>query len=179
MVTFTPTGRQTFVACANALYAELADPDCPEMIRGPLAKLEGYGARFALLLHLCRWVCGEAQGEHVDESSVLGAAALVEYFKSHARRVYSHLQARPDDQRVARVIRWIQGHGGECTLRDLLRGNVGGCKRRQEAETLLQELVDRGLGQLRDVPVPGGRIQTRFSLHRGAFYSATGHGAVG
>ncbi len=179
VVTFTPTGRQTFVAHANALYAELADPDCPEMMRGPLAKLEGYGARFALLLHLCRWVCGEAQGEHVDEGSVLGAAALVDYFKSHARRVYSHLHARPEDQRVARVIRWIQGHGGECTVRDLLRGNVGGCKRRQEAETLLQELVDRGLGQLRDVPVPGGRIQTRFSLHRGAFYSATGHGAVG
>jgi len=179
VVTFTPTGRQTFVACANALYAELADPDCPEMMRGPLAKLEGYGARFALLLQLCRCACGEAQGEHVDEGSVLGASALVDYFKSHARRVYSRLQGRPEDQRVARVIRWIQGHGGDCTVRDLLRGNVGGCKRRHEAETLLQELVDRGLGQLRDVPVPGGRIQIRFSLHRGAFHSAAGHGDVG
>jgi hypothetical protein len=179
VVTFTRTGRQTFVACVNALYAELADPDCPDMLRGPLAKLEGYGARFALLLQLCRCVCGEAQGEHVDEGSVLGASALMDYFKSHARRVYSRLQARPQDQRVARVIRWIQSHGGECTVRDLLRGNVGGCKRRQEAETLLQELVDRGLGQLRDTPVPGGRIQTRFALHRGAPPPAISDGDVG
>ena len=43
VVTFTPTGRQTFVACANTLYAELADPDGPEMMRGPLAKLEAMG----------------------------------------------------------------------------------------------------------------------------------------
>jgi hypothetical protein len=179
VVTFTATGRQTFVAFANALYTELTDPECPEMMRGPFAKLEGYGARLALLLHLCRCACGEAHGEHVDEGSVLGASALVDYFKSHARRVYSRLQARPEDQRVVRVVRWIQGHGGECTVRDLLRGNVGGCKRRQEAETLLQELVDRGLGQLRDMPVPGGRIQTRFALHRGASPPAIRHGDVG
>ena len=89
VVAFTRSGRQTFVECANALYAELTDPDCPEMMRGPLAKLEGYGARFALLLQLCRCVCGDAHGEHVDEGSVLGAASLVGYFKSHARRVYS------------------------------------------------------------------------------------------
>ncbi len=178
VVTFTRTGRQTFVECANALYAELADPDCPDMMRGPLAKLEGYGARFALLLHMCRCVCGEAHGEHVDEGSVSGASALVDYFKSHARRVYSRLHARPEDQRVARVVRWIQGHGGECTVRDLLRGNVGGCKRRQEAETLLRELVDRGLGQLRDTPVPGGRIQTSFALNRGTFQSAVRNGDV-
>ena len=89
VVAFTRSGRQTFVECANALYVELTDPDCPEMMRGPLAKLEGYGARFALLLQLCRCVCGDAHGEHVDEGSVLGAAALVDYFKSHARRVYS------------------------------------------------------------------------------------------
>jgi hypothetical protein len=80
---------------------------------------------------------------------------------------------------VERVVRWIQGHGGECTVRDLLRGNVGGCKRRQEAETLLQELVDRGLGQLRDTPVPGGRIQTRFALHRGASPPAISYGDAG
>jgi hypothetical protein len=113
----TPTGRQTFVACANALYAELADPDCPDMMRGPLAKLEGYWACFALVLHLSRWACGEAQREHVDEGSVLGASALVDYFKS---------QARQEDQRMARVIQWMQGHGGACAVRDLLRGNVGG-----------------------------------------------------
>jgi Protein of unknown function (DUF3987) len=179
VVPFTNPGRQTFVEFANALYAELADPDCPDMMRGPLAKLEGYGARLALLLHLCRCVCGEAHGEHVDEGSVLGASALVDYFKSQARRVYSRLHLRPEDQRVERVIRWIQGHGGECTVRDLLRGNVGGCKRRQEAETLLQELVDRGLGQLRDTPVPGGRIQTRFAIHHGASPPAVSHGDVG
>jgi integrase len=50
VVPFTTLGRQTFIACANALYTEVADPHFPDTLRGPFAKLEGYGARLALLV---------------------------------------------------------------------------------------------------------------------------------
>ena len=61
----------------NVISAELADPECPDTLRGPLAKLEGYGARLALLVQLCRVVCEEAHGEAVDECSVQAADTLL------------------------------------------------------------------------------------------------------
>ncbi len=98
VVPLTSQGREAFIAFAIELYGELADPDFPEHLRGPFAKLEGYGARLALLLQLCRLACEETLGEAVDAHSVLGAAALVHYFKSHARRVYARLHATPEDR---------------------------------------------------------------------------------
>jgi hypothetical protein len=163
VVTFTPTGRQTFVACANALYTELADPHFPDTLRGPLAKLEGYGARLALLVQLCRLVCEEAHGEAVDERSVLAADTLVQYFKSHARRVYRRLQATPTEQRVARALHWLEMHRArEWTMRELLRAKVGGCATRQEMERLLGHLADRGWGYLRQRQTSNGITQLIF-----------------
>jgi Protein of unknown function (DUF3987) len=160
---FTPAGRQSFIEFANALYAELAEPDFPETLRGPFAKLEGYGARLALLLHLCRYVCGDAHTEQVDERSVLGAAALVHYFKSHSRRVYSRLHATPAEQRVIRALHWFEGHGArELTMRELLRAKVGGCTTRHEMELLLEDLVDRGFGHIRARQTLNGMTQTIF-----------------
>jgi len=150
VVAWDTTGRQTFIEFANELYAELADPDFPEMLRGPFSKLEGYGARLALLLHLCRLVCGEAPLEAVDKVSVLGAVALVHYFKSHARRVYARLQATPEDQQVARALAWIVRQGGQVTARALLRHHVGGVKTTSEAIQLLHTLEERGYGTVQE-----------------------------
>jgi hypothetical protein len=116
------------------------------MLRGPFSKLEGYGARPALLLHLCQLVCGEAPLEGVDKVSVLGAVALVHYFKSHARRVYARLQATPEDQHVARTLVWIVRQGGQMTARTLLRHHVSGVKTTSEAIQLLHTLEERGYG---------------------------------
>ena len=44
---------------------------------------------------LLRAACGEAEPDHVDEVSVAGAWALVDYFKAHARRVYQRLKTTP------------------------------------------------------------------------------------
>jgi hypothetical protein len=163
VVTFTPTGRQTFVACANALYTELADPHFPDTLRGPFAKLEGYGARLALLVQLCRLVCEEAHGEAVDERSVLAADTLVQYFKSHARRVYRRLHATPTEQRVARALHRLEMHRArEWTMRELLRAKVGGCTTRQEMERLLGHIADRGWGYLRQRQTSNGMTQIIF-----------------
>ena len=81
----------------------MASPGFPYVLGGPWAKLCGYGARLALILHLSRVACGvvELNGE-VDEVSMKGAVALVDYFKSHARRVYRlipvSLQEKRDGQ---------------------------------------------------------------------------------
>ena len=48
--------------------------------------------------HLLRQTCGEVDGEHVTGESVRRAALLVDYFKSHARKV---LAAMDPDKKTA------------------------------------------------------------------------------
>lgn len=162
----TQTGKVAFVEWVTSHYADLASPDLPPKLRGPWAKLEGYCARLALVLHLTRMVCGEAQQEDIDNVSVLSAALLVDYFKSHARLVYAHLHATPEEKRAEAARQWIVRHGGEATLRDLYRYKVAGCTTPKDAEALLDVLVSHGYGSLSDkVPPTGGHKRKVFRVH--------------
>jgi Protein of unknown function (DUF3987) len=165
VMTLTSDGRAAFVEFAKALYAQLADPNLPEHLRGPYAKLEGYTARLALLLHLCRLVAGEADHDAVDARSVAAATTLIAYFQAHMTRVYAQLWSTRADQRAATALRWIRIHGGACTVRDLQRHRVAGVTRASQAEKLVRDLVDLGAGQLRDRQLPSGRRQPVFVIH--------------
>lgn len=99
-MTFTDDGRETFIEWVNSHHKELTDPLFPENLRGPWAKMEGYCARLALILQECRYVAGEASSEEMDEISVENAAALIDYFKSHARKVYSRLHVTREDKQA-------------------------------------------------------------------------------
>jgi hypothetical protein len=162
---FTAPGRTAFIEFANALYAELADPALPDHLRGPWAKLDGYGARVALILHLCRVACGEADTDEVDEPSVRGMVRLMDYFQAHAQRVYARLRRTRADQRAEQACRWIHAAGGSCTVRDLQRYRVAGGRRASEADKLVRDLMDLGHGQLVERQLPSGRTQRLFVLH--------------
>jgi hypothetical protein len=165
VMTLTSDGRAAFVCAVNALYAQLADPALADLLRGPYAKLEGYAARLALILQLCRLVAGEAEHDAVDARSVTAATALIEYFKAHMHRVYIRLWSTRADQRAETALRWLQAHGGACTVRDLQRHRVAGLTRASQAEKLLRDLVDLGQGELRERRLPSGRTQRVFVVH--------------
>jgi hypothetical protein len=160
-VHFTPDGKAEWERWIRSHYAEESDPDLGDFLRGPWAKMRGYCARLALLLQLCRAAAGEAESESVEAVSVLGAAALIDYFKSHIRRVYARLHASPEEVRAARAVEWLKKHGGRASIRDLLRGKVGGTRRSEDAVTLMRDLAGRGYGA-----VEGGkrRDQLTFTL---------------
>lgn len=164
-MTLTAEGQAAFVRCVNDLYTQLADPELPDHLRGPDAKLEGYATRLALILHLCRLVSGEADAEAVEEQSVMAAIALVHYFQAHAKRVYARLRSTRADQRAETAIRWIQAHGGVCTVRDLQRHRIAGVTRASQAEKLVRDLIDLEAGELRERRLPSGRIQRVFVMH--------------
>jgi hypothetical protein len=94
------SGEAAWEAFTERHAAELNDPDFPEHLAGAWAKLRGYGARLALVVHLLRLVCGETDLDLVDGESMGRAAELVAYFKSHARKVYAEMVA---DARAARA----------------------------------------------------------------------------
>jgi hypothetical protein len=88
----------------------LDSPDFPDHLKGPWSKMRGYCARLALLIHSLRWACGEVEGDKsdVDAEDVKRAVKLVNYFKGHARKVYS---AMGGDSRVAgasKLLDWIK-----------------------------------------------------------------------
>lgn len=152
IVPFTPSGKSVWVEWINDHYKEQEDPSFPDNLRGPWAKMEGYAARLALILHMCRIASGEVTSEDVDEYSMTGAAALIEYFKSHAKRVYSRLKASPEEKRMMGAVEWIKRQGGKVTARDILRYKVAGVKSASDAKTLLRELESRGAGTLEEGP---------------------------
>ncbi len=154
---FSEEGKRAWVEFCDAHYSKLADPSFPVHLRGAWAKLDGYCARLALILQELRRACGEANSEAVDTVSVTGAWALVDYFKNHARRVYRRLRADADDKRAEGAANWIKARGGECRARDLIAYGVAGVKKASQAQKLLEDLVDRGLGRLEERPPRGGR----------------------
>lgn len=112
---WTEGGRRAWLDYVRQLATDLNDPSLPSTLRGPWAKLEGYGARLALVLHVCRSVTGETSAVDVDEQSMRSAARLVAYFQAHARRVYSFLgqdRAGPNGDCRA-VLEWMGRHKGE------------------------------------------------------------------
>jgi hypothetical protein len=161
IVTFTPSGHQAFKALVQELYQVLNDLDCPQHLRGPIAKLEGYAARLALILQCGRKAAGETDKGMVEARSVEGAVELVRYFLSHVRRVYAQLRTTPEDKQVHAILAWIRGHGMSTTAREVQMNGVAGVKSASEAKGLLAKLQDRGFGIVREGP--GKRVA--FFLH--------------
>lgn len=161
LLTFTPAAKVLWVEWIQDHYRNQHDPFFPVNLRGPWAKLEGYCARFALILQMGRVACEEARDGEIDEISMAGAAALAEYFKSHARRVYSRLHATEQDQNAIQAVAWLQKRGGSATARDLQRANVAGVNTAEAALALLRTLERRGYGSL----VANGKKRWLFTLN--------------
>ena len=75
-LSWTTDGKREWVDFETKHFREINDPSFPNRLRGTWAKMEGYCARFALIIHLCRYVAGEVQGESIDEVSVKAAGRL-------------------------------------------------------------------------------------------------------
>jgi len=156
---FTHDAKQLWRAWITDHYNEQEAPDFPENLAGPWAKLEGYTARFALIIHLARWASGEpVNAKAIDAASMACAAEITDYFKSHARRVYTHLHATPDDKRVLTAVAWIRRQPqGQTTARAILRAGVAGVHTSDEAKALLITLAERGYGACEEVGAPHGK----------------------
>lgn len=71
--------------------ARKCDLESNEALLGIYCKLEIYIIRFALIIQLARWTCGECDKEAIDIESVRRAIELVEYFRTTAIRVQTSI----------------------------------------------------------------------------------------
>lgn len=156
---------------------EANDPTFPPHLYGPWSKLRAYYFRFCLVLHCLRVVCGDDCGADVDEDTALRAAMLTDYFKSHLRATHRLITQRADDQLAEKAIAWIRAHGGRARPKDLIAARI--TKKATEAEALLKDLADRGLGTItQPPPVRGKPSSITFETHSGGLQIHTPEGAA-
>ena len=119
-------------------------PDFPDNLSGAFAKMAGYCARLALILQLVRHVCDGTDGNRIDHKSVLGAAALVTYFKSHTRLIHDRIHADKRECRVQKAVEWLRKRGGRSTGREMLNAKLGGVKDMDGVKILINDLISYG-----------------------------------
>ena len=102
-----------------------------------------YCARFALIFHLI----GEDRASlSVGVDALERAIALSEWFAHEVKRVIIRSRLDAHHSKLMDAVEWIARKGGRTTPRELVR-EYRQVKRTDEAEELLSELVQCGLGR--------------------------------
>ena len=133
------------------------------------SKLEGYAARFALVIHLVRYCSKDSallDFYQVDESSIGAGIRLSRWFGEESKRVYGILSESDDDQKQRSLIEWVQRNGGTATARELSRGPREYRSNNEHAKNALDGLVVAGMGRwsIDDHEGGQGRRSDRFTL---------------
>jgi hypothetical protein len=152
----TSEARDEWIRWYNSHNRQVRAETFPIMLIGPWAKLRGYCARLALIVHAMRWACGEAgeNVEAVDAESVRRVVRLIEYFKSHARRVYTRMPTSADDRQVERIAAWLRRKSDRWFRAwEVAKAGAGGLSGEgatEKTQGILDELHERGLVDRRE-----------------------------
>ncbi|MFZ4576387.1 MAG: YfjI family protein, partial [Phycisphaerales bacterium] len=170
IVTLTPEAKRAFVEFFNKHNKQQSE------LSGDLAaawsKLEGYAARFALIIHLVRYAANDPAVPSpltpVDETSMRNGIAMSQWFANETERVYAIMVESPGAKATRELVEWIAGRDGVVTANDLANGRREFKQNREGAELALVSLVERGLGDWEPVPPgsKGGRPTRRFRLRQ-------------
>jgi hypothetical protein len=158
---FTDSGKKAFRDWIDDHHSQMNESAFEYRLRGPWAKMEGYFGRLALILQMVACAFGEAASEDVDEVSAAGAAELIDYFKSHAEKVYTSLRATKEDKQLTALLQYLKRHGGKASIRDLSRSQH---LDKKDCTDLLTELGKQGFGKLTSVDYPSGQQGDGFEL---------------
>lgn len=167
LLRLTPEGKAAWVRFYNEHAAEQAELSGDEA--AAWSKLEGYAARFALVIHMARGAAGDStlrDPVRVDEASIAAGVTLSRWFGHEAKRVYSRLGESDEDAERRLLVAWISRKGGAVTVRDLARGPKPYRSNPERARAALSELVDAGVGawEWEATGAQGGRPPERFRL---------------
>ena len=162
--------KSAWVAFVNECGADQA-AHRDERLVAAWSKIEGYGARLALIIHTVRVAAGDTSvdPDRIDVDSVAAGIELARWFGREAERVYAILAETEDEQARRELCELIKSKGGSVSTRDLLR-----CTRQfataGAAETALRDLADAGLGRWVKAEPSGDRgrpADPRFALTTG------------
>ncbi len=164
LVMLSPDAKRRFQQFVNehgAEHVELTDD-----LSAAWSKLEGYVARFALILHLARAATGDADESVVDLTSLEAGITLSRWFGREAKRIYAMLAESNGDGERRKLVEWIDRKGGSVTARELQMGPRRFRASTEVAELALDDLVAARFGRWEPIPTTpkGGRDSRRFVL---------------
>ncbi len=137
-------------------------------LKAAWSKLEAYTARFALIFQLVDCASGEqrASADEIDESAMLSAIKLSEWFGNEARRVYRLFSEEERDREDRELFQLVTRMGGRVTVRDLMR-NSRRFANADTTEKALHRLVARKCGEweAKKPTAKGGRPSQTFQLY--------------
>jgi len=156
----SPEAKEQFKRFYNELADEIDKENNP-LIEASLSKMQGYTARFSLIIQLLN----HQQSTQVSERSVLHAISLSKYFIYHMRKTLSAISETDSVKIQLDAIEKIKAKGGTVTPRDLYRGGIKNCKNRGDAMKILKILESSGHGEIiHTTPKNGGRKSIKFTL---------------
>jgi hypothetical protein len=169
IVNLDTTGRQEWQRFTEEHAHEINGGALPPHLIGPWAKLKGYAARLALVVHYLRWAFDEAPDGDVDGISMARATTLVRYFKDHAKKVYAVMDADPKTAAGRKVLRWIAGQRkARFQKRDAYQALKGTFKTIDDLEPILTLLEKHGYIRSepsQDRPGPGRKPSPPYQVH--------------
>jgi hypothetical protein len=123
VVSFSNNGKAEFNRLHDAHVDEVNASDFPDALRGAWSKLEEYAGRFCLILALLRHAADPTTDANklplVGPDVARDAWRLVDYFKSHHRRVRASLEGQgmggaPEGARL--VLNWVKNHPDQVSI---------------------------------------------------------------
>jgi hypothetical protein len=168
-VRLTAEGKEEWKRFCTYHAQEMNDERFPDHLLGPWSKLKGYGARLALVVHFLRVALKDSSDEDVDGESVIRAVHLVDYFKSHARKVYATMDLDPCAAKAKKVLKWVaRKRLDHFTKRDAHNALQGTFKTVDDLEAPLGLLGRHGYIRVRPAPEhpgPGQKPSPTFEVH--------------
>jgi hypothetical protein len=174
VVLFTSNGQARWEELYNAHVAEMNVAEFPPSLRGPWGKLREYAGRLALILtlmhHAADPMADPLATPKVGPDRVDDAWRLIDYFKSHARRVHAAIAQGPETgemRAVKAILQWIQA-GSLLTFKERDLKQARRWIEQEDLENALSYLNARHA--IRSCPAPqtgskGGRPSSSYEVN--------------
>jgi hypothetical protein len=132
---------------------------------GPFNKMSDQILSISVIMHLLRCVC-ETKLDllTIDYTSFMCAWELINYFKTHLKKVYVKIETTIDEDRAIKAITRIKDLGGEVSMREAIQMKLVGCKKKSEVKELFETLADFGYGTVITIKPKRGPTAMKFSI---------------
>lgn len=166
-IILSDAAKARWIAWFNEHCNEINSSKLPYYLKGIWSKLQGYTARFALIIELSSVTKNKTEGLMISQESMDGAIMLTDYFKANARKVHELMNSSDMDKKITKTVEWLQNNDNKATLRQLYVNRVAGCKNHKEAMNIFTEMEYRNIGVIEEiVNASGGKKTYSFELDR-------------
>lgn len=161
MLSLTPPAKSLFIDFYNTHNEEQFQ--LSGNLGAAWAKLEGYTARFALVLTMLDWAFqggSSSPPQVVSPSAMRRAIELTQWFSHETRRIYSFLGSREAVKQYDKTLDFVRQNGGDVTAYELSR-KASAYKQDGSPEQALDRLAKQGFGRWEErKPGKGGGCPT-------------------